>query len=148
MKKLLLTALHIVVITLGVMAQNKLDYIVFEKPYTGSLETNLYKAGPIKFDFRTQYNNLKKSDINEDLNRAIKNRDFRFIAISGFSYLLPGFKGKQHDKALKSHNFKVIMGTSDAIDTSEPPLQSVAHDYAENYNKLLLSKIHELKYRK
>jgi hypothetical protein len=147
-KKILLIVLQAIVPLINLSAQNKIDYIVFEKPYTDSLETNLYKAGPIKFDFKTQYYNVKKANITEDLNRAISHNDFRFISISGVGYLFPGLENKKYNKYLKKYKFKVVLGTSDAHNMSEPPLQGVAYDYGEKYNKLLLTRIYGLEHKR
>lgn len=124
--------------SIAVNAQKKWDYIVFFKPYTTERETNLYTSGPIKFDFNTQYTNIKDTNLNADFDRAVRHKDYRAIAISGVEYLLPGITGANRDKYFKKEYFKVIEGTSDAINSSAPPLQSVAYDYAIHYNKLLL----------
>ena len=45
------------------------------------------------------------------------------------------------EKFIKKHSFKVIKGTSDSINSADPPLQSVAYEYAKTYNLLLLKKM-------
>lgn len=153
MKNHLITAFLIFTLTVGAIAQTKPDYIVFYKPYTAERETNVYTTGPIKFDYNTQYTNVKKANISEDLGLAIKHNDYRFIGISGNSYLLPGLEGyiknekgvkgwghlKKYEKYINKYKFKIIEGTSDAINSNAPPLQSAAYDYAIQYNKLLLT---------
>jgi hypothetical protein len=41
----------------------------------------------------------------------------------------------------KKYGFKVISGTSDAINGNDLPLQSVASDFARKYNAILFEKI-------
>ena len=120
-------------------AQKKWDYIVFYKSYTNEEETNLYTTGPIKFDYNVQYNNLKKANVRADVIRAIKNKDYYIIALTGNTVVFPGIKEKDWIKYTKNKNFKVIAGTSDVIDLNKPPLQGAAGDYATLYNKLLLA---------
>jgi len=136
------------------------NYIFFYKPYTGEDETNLYQKTQLKFDYKTQYNNLKRADVNSEINNAINHHDYRFISISGNSYLYPGLEGgyaknkkgekefiflaKKYEPYITRYKTKVIEGTSDAANANLPPLQSLAYDYAQAYNKLLLLKIAEL----
>lgn len=135
-------------------AQTYSKCIFFYKPYTDSSENNLYIKTNQKFNYNIQYSNLKKANINVDLTIALKHQDYRFIAISGVSYLWPGLMGyikyngnkgygvlNQYKHLLNKYNFKVIYGTSDVIDSSKPDLQGVAFDYALKYNKMLLLKL-------
>ncbi|HVV55737.1 MAG TPA: hypothetical protein VHC47_10450 [Mucilaginibacter sp.] len=138
MKKYLFV-LPLLFLSIVCYAQKKSDYIIFYKPYTAQQETNLYITGPFKFDFNAQYRSLKKANVQEDVNRAVKRKDYRIIALSGNSYVFPGIKEKNWIRYIKKRNFKIIDGTSDAIDLSKPPLQNAAHDYAAKYNKLLLT---------
>jgi hypothetical protein len=132
-------------------------YIFFYKPYTDSSETNLYKDTLVKFDYNIQYANIANANINDDIENAIKNNDFRLISISGNSYLFPGLEGgykklkdgtkafvplgEKYEAHFKKYGFKVIEGTSDFIDGNKLPLQSIAYDYAKKYNRLLLQKL-------
>jgi hypothetical protein len=138
--------------------QTKSNYILFHKAYSDSSETNLYKDTIIRFDYNIQYANLKNSNVANDVERAIKNRDLRVVAISGNSYLYPGFEGgykklkdgtkafvgldKKYEEHLKKYGFKVIQGTSDVVDSDKPPLQTVAYNYAKEYNRLLFLKVY------
>jgi hypothetical protein len=121
--------------------------IFFYKPYTDSYETNFYKKAQSKFDYKTQYNNIKSANIKSELKNAISHQDHRFIAISGESYLYPGLEGastllsRKYERYIKKYKFKVIECTSDAIKSNLPPLQNMAYHYAQEYNKMLLTKI-------
>ena len=153
MKKYLISILSILIVVTEAAPQSKTGYIVFYKPYTDQMETNVYTSGPIKFDYNTQIKNVKNANITEDLDLAIKHKDYRFIGISGNTYVLPGLEGytkdkngvlgfgylKKYEKYIDKYKFKAIMGTSDVINSNGPDLQSVAADYAEKYNKLLLA---------
>ena len=137
--------------------QSDVKCIFYYKPNTDSSETNLYKDTVVKFDYKTQYNNIREADIEKEVENALIHSDFRFISISGNSYLYPGFEGgyekyKNGTKAfiglspkfeqyIKKYGFKVVEGTSDAINVNDPPLQGVAYDFAKKYNLKLLEKI-------
>jgi len=138
-------------------AQSVPNYIIFHKPFTDSSETNLYNDTVIKFNYNVQYTNIKSADIKKDVENAIRHNDLRIVAISGNSYLYPGLEGgyeklkdgrkafiglsKKYEDHLTKYSFKVIEGTSDAINEGDPPLQSVAYDYAKKYNMLLFKRI-------
>jgi hypothetical protein len=153
-----LTVLQLFLCATGATAQK--TYIFFYKPYSDSSETNLYQKTLPRFDFKTQYVNIKNADVKSDFNNATSHKDYRFISISGVGYLCPGLEGgyikykvgervfvvseRKYEKYLKKFKSKVIEGTSDAINVDLPPLQSVAYDYAKAYNMFLLIKIAEL----
>ena len=137
--------------------QSNIKCIFYYKPYTDSSETNLYKDTIIKFDYKIQYDNITKADIDREVDNAIAHSDFRFISISGNSYLYPGLEGGykkledgkkafiglsyKYEKYIMKYGFKVIEGTSDVINPADPPLQGVAYDFAKKYNQKLLKKI-------
>lgn len=153
--------LLLLILTNYCFGQYSKNVIIFYDPQTNRSETNLYKDTIISFDFNTQYNHLKEANIKADIEKAVLHHDFRIIAISGVSYLYPGLEGgyktnkngkktfialsPSYDLHLKKFGFKVIKGTSDAINLNEVPLQSVAYDYAKGYNTLLFI---EMKKRK
>ena len=131
--------------------------VFFYKPYTDSSETNLYRDTLVKFDFKTQYENIKNADIEKEVEIALLHNDYRIVGISGNSYLYPGLEGgyetnkdgtkafigldPKYESYIKKHGFKVIEGTSDSINPNDPPLQSVAYEYAKKYNLMLLEKM-------
>jgi hypothetical protein len=133
--------------------QTNPKYIFFYKPYTDSMETNLYRDTAVKFDYTIQFKNIKNAEIEKDVKIAIAHSDFRIISISGYSYLFPGLEGgykknkdgtktfislaSKYEGYIKKYGFKVIKGTSDAI----TPLQTVAYEYAKKYNSILLVKM-------
>ena len=137
--------------------QTNPKYIFFYKPYTDSSETNLYKDTTIKFDYNIQYGNIKNANVKNDVKNAIAHSDFRIVSISGYSYLFPGLEGgyrknkdgtkafislaSKYELYIKKYSFKVIKGTSDAINLNNQFLQSVAYDYAKKYNLILLKKM-------
>jgi len=153
--------IHIIVlltiVTGKVFGQTSQKLIFFYKPFTNNIETNLYKDTIVKFDYMTQYENIKTADIEKDVHTAIVNKDYRIIGISGYSYLYPGLEGgyktnkdgtksfisldPKYENLLKKNGFKVIQGTSDSMNPNEPPLQTVAYEYAKKYNLLILEKI-------
>ena len=144
-------------VTIHGISQSKLNYIFFYKAHSDTIETNLYKDTILKFDMKIQYDNLKAANINEEVEKAIKNGDFRIVSISGYSVLYPGLEGgyqknrdgtksfialnPKYEKYLNKYSYKIIKGTSDNINLNDPPIQSVAYDYAKKYNTQLLSKM-------
>jgi hypothetical protein len=75
---------------------------------------------------------LEKADPTEDLNKAIRIKDYRFIGLFGFSTNVPSVG----DKCLiKSAGIKYIEGTSDALVNYEhAKLNAIASVYARYYN--------------
>jgi hypothetical protein len=128
--------------------------IFFYEPSTESYETNFYKKPQSKFDYKTQYNNIKTANVKNELNNAINHHDYRFIAISGNSILYPGLESastslsRKFERYIKLYKVKVIEGTNDVIYLNLPPLQKVAYQYAQEYNKRLLIKIATLENKK
>jgi len=153
MKKLLPMLLMAFAVCAQAQAQSTPKYIVFYKAYTDTLETDLYRDTVIKFDSNIQYENVKNASVRENLGTAVKNNDFRFISIGGYSNLFPGLEGgyKKDDLGveifigldekylpyLRKYHFKVIAGTSNTINVNDPPLQTAAYDYAKKYNQAL-----------
>lgn len=154
--KTILTTFLIILVGQG-FGQSNIKCIFYYKPYTDSSETNLYKDTVIKFDYKTQYDNITKSNIDREVDNAIAHSDFRFISISGNSYLYPGLEGgykklkngtkvfiglsEKYEQYIRKYGFKVVKGTSDSINADDPPLQGVAYDFAKKYNQKLLKKI-------
>lgn len=137
--------------------QSSIKPIFFTKPYTDSTETNLYINTIIKFDYKTQYQNVKSADINKEVENEIRNKDYRVIALSGYSYIFPGLEGRDKinpdgskasiglrplfEPHINKFGFKVITGTSDTLYPGELQLQNVAYDFGKEYNRLLFVKI-------
>ena len=154
--KLNIIALFILISGLA-LGQTNSKVIFFYKPYTDSSETNLYRDTLVKFDFKTQYENIKNADIEKEVEIAIGHNDYRIVGISGNSYLYPGLEGgyktkkdgtkafigldPKYESYIKKYGFKVIKGTSDSSNPDNPPLQGVAYEYAKKYNLLLLEKM-------
>ncbi|MFI5158968.1 MAG: hypothetical protein ACHQF4_08880 [Sphingobacteriales bacterium] len=160
MKTLFFTLLLFLISFIG-HAQKETSAIFYYRPYTAISETNLYSKPTKKFNYNIQYLNIKKANVDEELKRALNYHDYRFIAISGNSYIYPGLeeymiiKGqkaygilKNNEPYINKYKFKVVQGTSDAIDADSPPLQSIAEHFAESYNKLLLQKLEYIERKK
>ena len=82
-------------------------------------------------------------DVQDDFERALKNKDLRFVGIMGFALIVPGVP----DHLWSFGNIdrvKVIWGTSDSYaDSTELARQIWSESYATRYNKLLLLYIEE-----
>jgi len=157
MKKYKIIAILLLTWTSLSFGQNPIKIIFYYKPYTDSLENNLYKNTIVKFDYNTQYYNLESANINIEVENAIMQKDYRIIAISGNCYVFPGLDGgyetksdgskvficlsRKYESHFKKYGFKVIKGTSDMINGNGLPLQRIAADFAEKYNALLFEKI-------
>jgi hypothetical protein len=81
---------------------------------------------------------LDSADAQRDLSSALGRGDRRFIGIYGFTRLVPGV-----DVSLASrYGVRYLRGTSDALESREHArLNSLARNYAERYNKLLLERL-------
>jgi hypothetical protein len=137
-------SLIIYFVLLSTIGAAQTNYIFFYRPYTDKSETNLYRDTNLKFDYRTQYNNIKRAIVATDVENAISHNDYRFVSISGNSYLFPGLEHdylKKYKKYIDEYKHKVIEGTSDMIGPDLPFLQPVAYDYAKQYNFLLFLEI-------
>lgn len=81
------------------------------------------------------------ADPNADLQVAIKKGDLRFLAIRGYTVIVPGVEDYKSKYASK-YSYRILEGTSDVVNGPEDlRLQSVAQRYAEKYNRLLLKHI-------
>jgi hypothetical protein len=76
------------------------------------------------------------------LNQAIAAKDYRFLAIRGYSIEVPGVE----EAAIKVVGYVVIPGTSDELlGDADRDFQQNAAKYAQIYNSLLLEKLRALK---
>jgi hypothetical protein len=154
--KIIILAL-LILITEQSFGQTNSKVIFFHIPNTNDNETNLYRDTLVKFDFKTQYENIKAADIEKEVQIALSHNDFRIVGISGYSYLYPGLEGgyetnkdgtkvfirldPKYKNYIKKYGFKVIVGTSNSINLDEPPLQEIAYEFAKKYNLILLEKM-------
>lgn len=84
---------------------------------------------------------LLSSDPVQDARKAIQAGDFRFLAIRGYTEIVPGVPDFR-DRLAKGYGYRVIEGTSDIVSSStERRLQLGVRDYAEQYNRELLAHI-------
>lgn len=78
-----------------------------------------------------------------DFDAAMRRKDYRFIGLHGIGLTVPGAEN-QPDLHKKFGVF-VIPGTSDCITSQrQGALQTKAHVYAYQYNRLLLKRIAEM----
>jgi outer membrane lipoprotein LolB len=74
----------------------------------------------------------------DDLQKNIDRKDFRFVCICGYACYAPGI-GKDNVKLSERYGLKCIEGTNDVLESEEHgKLMQVAKNYAETYNMLLL----------
>jgi hypothetical protein len=72
---------------------------------------------------------------------AIKKGDFRFLAIRGYTLIVPGVEDYK-SKYARKYSYRILQGTSDVVNGPEDlRLQAAAQRYAERYNRLLLKHI-------
>lgn len=83
--------------------------------------------------------NIEFRDVISDLNESIKNNDFRFVGIYGYTIEIPSIDDGKWEKELKKYGYKMIEGTSDVIDDIR--LYKIARKYAREYNQGLLEKV-------
>jgi hypothetical protein len=81
---------------------------------------------------------MDSANAQNDAYQAIKNKDFRFVGIYGYSVQIPGIEKEYYWHIKDSVGLKMINGTSDAITSKEQGrLQNIAIGYAKEYNSLL-----------
>jgi hypothetical protein len=92
-------------------------------------------------DYSSLTRALESRDVAADLKEALAHGDSRFMGVMGIGLIVPGVPD-YYKKHKGSRGVRVIPYTSDAIGSeAEQRLQSAAHRYAENYNRLLLASI-------
>jgi hypothetical protein len=95
---------------------------------------------PTKTDY-SALRELKVENAVADAQRAIAAKDFRLLAVMGFSIEVPG-AGDDVPSLEKEYGTKVIPGTSDAIQGEEHKrLNDNARAYAKKYNEFILSSV-------
>lgn len=78
-----------------------------------------------------------------DARKAIQEGDLQFLAIRGYTVIVPGVPDFR-DRLAGEYGYRVIEGTSDIVSSSaERKLQLGVRDYAEQYNRALLMHIGE-----
>ena len=84
------------------------------------------------------------ADVSHDVDRALRNRDYRLIAINGVFPFFPGLENeaKGVNVVTRRHGWRVIDGTSDVVDSPEQlRFQTAAYEYAKRYNLRLYPRI-------
>ena len=109
--------------------------IIFRVPYSSETVDN--ECANKKTSFQLQYENLKDANPEMDFENAVVDNDLRFIGTSGVGYGIPGVEKGEFDELVKKYGFKIIAWTSDVIYMGNPPLNSVAIEYAKIYNSNL-----------
>jgi hypothetical protein len=84
---------------------------------------------------------LDQADVVADFTCHVRHsHDTRFIAVYGFTTIVPGTDEVDHARLIRQHGIRYIGGTSDAITSPEHErLNNKAQAYAERYNAMLLA---------
>lgn len=94
-----------------------------------------------KSKYTNQIKILRTADVTADVSSAVSKKDFRFVGVMGFAMIVPGvpdYAQKYSDK----YGVRLIENTSDCIEGPQhEELQRVAREYAEKYNRILLTKL-------
>ena len=78
-----------------------------------------------------------------DARKAIKEGDMQFLAVRGYTILVPGISDFREEYAAK-YTYRIIEGTSDTFSSpNEEMVQVQVWDYAKKYNQTLLSHIED-----
>lgn len=81
---------------------------------------------------------IEKANAQVDALKAFNEGNYKYMAITGYAYVVPGLEGTDQLRALRE-GFTYIEGTSDAICTERHMrLNQIALEYAAEYNKLIL----------
>lgn len=76
-----------------------------------------------------------------DALKAYQKDDLRFLAVRGYTVIVPGIPDFQ-EKFASKYTYRVIEGTSDALSgPADRKLQLGVRDYAKKYNQALLSHV-------
>lgn len=128
--------------TKDVTKEQEAAILFFINTETNTLETNLYEPTTITYDTQRQLMNCEHADVAHEVEKALVHKDYRMLAILGVGLIIPGKKENKEVYATytKTYGYKTIEGTSDEYSDGEDLLLQVnAYDYAEAYNKLMLS---------
>jgi hypothetical protein len=84
------------------------------------------------------------ANVENEFNKAINNKDFRFVGIYEFAKKIPGMKN--NDENIKKYGVKYIKGTSDNFNNLNGfNFQIYAEKYAIKYNAKLLGYLEKKK---
>jgi hypothetical protein len=84
---------------------------------------------------------LKIEQAAADARRSVATKDFRLLAVRGYTVEIPGASGDV-SKLKTEYGLKVLAGTSDAFRGEEQVrLNANAHDYARRSNETILSSV-------
>jgi len=93
--------------------------------------------------YAAQIEALESADPAADVNRAIAAGDLRFVGVIGVALIVPGAPDWVH--VTPQGHVRYIPNTSDAFESEEHArLQQIAYNYAEKYNRILLTKMPKL----
>lgn len=96
-------------------------------------------AGETSPDPVTQLKWLESANPENDAKKAIKEKDFRLMAVYGYALEIPGVDPKYGIEYKKIYGINPIEGTSDFLISKEHMrLSKLAHEYAAKYNKAVL----------
>ncbi|GJM10574.1 MAG: hypothetical protein DHS20C11_28500 [Lysobacteraceae bacterium] len=85
--------------------------------------------------------NLITSDAELDAKRALREDGWKYLAIYGYTFVLPGLPQTEYDRAMESGRYVAIEGSGDNLcwwDGAPLDLQERVYEYAEVYNRTLL----------
>lgn len=124
MKNLVLIALTLTALGSVVGCFTAAEQVASKQKVTNSANANLAK--------------YLDTDPVADALEAIKQGDLRFLAVRGYTVIVPGVPDFQEKYAPK-YTCRIIEGTSDAFSSSaERDVQLQVRDYAKKYNLTLL----------
>lgn len=105
------------------------------------VSTISFAADTEKANLKATIKKLETSNVNKDVEKAIKQGDWRFIGVNGYTTIIPGTEDKDA-KTIKKFGVRVIEGTSDFVENDDiRRLNTIGRKYATEYNRALLQKI-------
>jgi hypothetical protein len=94
------------------------------------------------FTWQAWQRNHPLADPSGDLIRAIEAKDYRFVAVRGFSVDVPSVPQGVENSFVIKYNYRILEGTSDnQIGFGEIIYNRKAYKYAQTYNSLMLKEL-------
>jgi len=91
--------------------------------------------------YADQIKALESANVTAEVEDAVSKGDLRFVGVMGVGLIVPGVPD-YYEKYAAKYEVRVIENTSDAIESEEHRrLQEVAYRYAEEYNRLLITRL-------
>jgi len=107
-----------------------------------ALVTTIAACQPTTAIYSGEFAWLNHADIDNDIEQAIANKDYRLIAIAARGKALPGINAEQSQTAKRHCKLKYLKGLGDNKGKKNSPQRQfwqTAYEYAKQFNLALIS---------